>query len=200
VNSFILTSLLLGDKYNLQSLILQSVEEQMDIFKFSQKGDKGETSLLTGERVSKASLRPETYGTLDEASSTLGLVKAFTQNDKIRKMVQSVQEDLVTLGAELSCEAGKKNNYQIKSDQIVRLEKWIEELQDEVPLPRQFIYPGANAVSAAIDMARTIIRRAERRAISLREAGLVDRDEIHSYLNRLADFIFTLSRYAEKKG
>jgi cob(I)alamin adenosyltransferase len=168
-------------------------------FKFSQKGDKGETSLLSGERVSKASLRPETYGTLDEASSALGLVKAFTRNDKIKEMVGTVQEDLVTLGAELACEVGKPSSNRIDNDHILRLEKWIAELQKVVPLPRRFIHPGANEVSAAADLARTIIRRAERRAVAMREAALLDRGEVHAYLNRLADYLFVLARYAEKK-
>ena len=172
----------------------------MEIFKFSKKGDQGETSLLTGERVSKASLRPETYGTLDEASSALGLAKAFTKNDKIRQMIEGIQEDLLTLGAELAREGDTGEGHRIKSNQISRLEDWIEDLQEKVPLPRHFIYPGANAVSAAADLARTIIRRAERRAVTLREEGLVESEEVHSYLNRLADYLFVLARYAEEMG
>jgi cob(I)alamin adenosyltransferase len=172
----------------------------MEIFKFSKKGDQGKTSLLTGERVSKASLRPETYGTLDEASSALGLVKAFTRNKKIREMVESVQKDLLVLGAELSCESGKKKDCRIKRDRTLCLERWIEELQEEVPVPRHFIYPGENVVGAAVDLGRTIIRRAERRAVAMREEGLLDHEEVHSYLNRLADYLFVLARYAEEKG
>ncbi len=169
----------------------------MEPFKFSQKGDKGETSLLTGERVSKASLRPETYGTLDEAGSALGLVKAFTQNEKIKQMVEAVQKDLLTLGAELACEVGNKPAYQIQPDRAKCLEGWIESLQQVAPFPREFILPGANPVSAAADLSRTIVRRAERRAVALREAALLDHEEVHIYLNRLADFLFVLARYAE---
>jgi cob(I)alamin adenosyltransferase len=95
----------------------------MDTFRFSKKGDHGETSLLTGERVSKASLRPETYGTLDEASSALGLAKALTQNPQIRAFIEKVQEDLVILGAELACESGGKAPYQIDGKQTERLER-----------------------------------------------------------------------------
>ena len=149
----------------------------MEPFKFSQKGDRGETSLLSGERVSKASLRPETYGTLDEASSALGLVKAFAGDDRIREMVETVQKDLVTLGAELAYEVGKPAGHRIEPTHTQRLEQWIAELQEEVPLPRHFIYPGENAASAAADLARTIIRRAERRAVAMREAGLLHQDE-----------------------
>ncbi len=171
----------------------------MSVFTFSKKGDQGTTSLLNGERVSKASLRPEVYGTLDEASSNLGLAKVLTQNEKIREMIQTIQEDLLLLGAQLS-DTGSDPKYAITPEQTARLEKWITELQDEVPIPREFIFPGGSPASAVIDIARTIIRRAERRAAALRETGEVDFPEVHAYLNRLADFLFTLARYAEKRG
>lgn len=172
----------------------------MEIFTFSRKGDQGETSLLIGGRVSKASLRPEAYGTLDEASSTLGLSKVFTQDETIRRMIDTVQEDLLILGAELSCEDPYASSYIVQSEHMSRLEQWIEELQREVPLPRNFIFPGGNPASASLDLARTIIRRAERRVVAMREAGMVTRPEVHAYLNRLADFLFTLARYAEKRA
>ncbi len=171
----------------------------MDVFKFSRKGDEGQTSLLTGERVSKASLRPETYGTLDEASSALGIAKAATNNETIRQMVTTVQQDLMILGAELASE-GSEPSYSVDGDLTRRLEGWIERLQEEVPVPRHFILPGDNLVSAAIDLARTMVRRAERRAVAMREAGLLDHAEVHAYLNRLADFLFTLARYAAEHG
>jgi cob(I)alamin adenosyltransferase len=172
----------------------------VDVFVFSKKGDTGETSLLTGARVSKASLRPEAYGTLDEASSALGMAKAFTRKRSIKDMIAAVQEDLLVLGAELACEGQSQTNYQIEADRTQRLEQWIQTLQEEVPLPRKFILPGANSVSAAVDLSRTIIRRAERRCIALKESGQLDNPEVHAYLNRLGDFLFTLARYAEEKG
>ena len=172
----------------------------MDVFVFSKRGDSGETSLLTGERVSKASLRPEAYGTLDEASSALGMAKALAQNRAMKDMITAVQEDLLILGAELACEGEEQTTHRVEAKQAARLEQWIRELQEEVPLPRQFIFPGANAVSAAVDLSRTIIRRAERRCIALKESGQLDNPAVHAYLNRLGDFLFTLARYAEEKG
>lgn len=172
----------------------------MEVFKFSTRGDRGETSLLTGQRVSKASCRPEAYGTLDEASSVLGLVKVFTENEKIREMAASIQEDLVLVGAELSCEGAADAKYRIDNDRTSRLEEWIAALQDEVPLPRRFVYPGGNPPSAFLDLARTVIRRAERNIVAMRESGCEVRPELSSYMNRLADLLFTLARYAEKKG
>jgi cob(I)alamin adenosyltransferase len=167
------------------------------VMEFSKKGDQGETSLLTGERVSKASLRPETYGTLDEVSSALGLAKALTQDRTIREMITTIQQDLLILGAELASES-EQPSHRITADQIRRLEDWIARLQQDVPLGRQFILPGENVVSAAIDLARTIVRRAERRAAAMREAGLLSRSETSSYLNRVADFLFTLARHTEE--
>jgi len=170
-----------------------------DVFNFSKKGDQGTTSLLTGERVSKASLRPEAYGTLDEASSALGLAKVLTGNDTIREMILAIQEDLLMLGAQLS-DTVSNSKYAIGPERTERLESWIVQLQKEVSLPRQFIFPGGNPASASIDLARTIIRRAERRTMALKEAGELDSPEAHCYLNRLADFLFTLARYAEQKA
>ena len=172
----------------------------MGAFRFSKRGDQGETSLLSGQRVSKASLRPEAYGTLDEASSALGLAKVFTQSTKIQQMIGAVQEDLVVVGAELSWEGSENVKHVIEVEKTDTLERWIEELQSEVPVPQCFIYPGCNACSAALDLARTIVRRAERNVVALREAGSEVRPELHAYLNRLADFLFTLARYAEKEG
>lgn len=172
----------------------------MEVFTFSKKGDQGETSLLTGERVSKASLRPEAYGTLDEASSALGLAKVYTNNETMQKMIAAVQEDLVILGAELSCTEPTKASYSIGADRTQRLEKWIDQLQAEVPIPRQFIFPGTNPASAALDLSRTIVRRAERCVVALKEAGQLQSENPLSYLNRLADLLFTLARYAEKRS
>jgi len=170
----------------------------VEVFTFSKKGDGGETSLLTGERVSKGSLRPETYGTLDEASSVLGLAKAFSTNEKLREMIHRIQEDLLVLGAQLACTSPSASRWRVEDRHVAQLEEWIEALQREVPLPRQFVLPGANCASAALDVARTVIRRAERRAVGLKEAGLLEEPLVHAYLNRLADLLFTMARYAER--
>jgi cob(I)alamin adenosyltransferase len=171
----------------------------MNVFTFSKKGDQGKTSLLNGERVSKASLRLDAYGTLDEANSALGLAKSFTLNETILAMIQAVQEDLLMLGARLS-DTAPDSEYSIGTERIQRIEDWIVKIQEEVPMPHEFIYPGVNSVSASIDLARSIIRRAERLATALKEAGEIDCPEVHTYLNRLTDFLFILARYAGKRG
>jgi cob(I)alamin adenosyltransferase len=170
--------------------------------KFSRKGDGGETSLLGGQRVPKYDARPETYGTLDEASSALGVARAATKNPNIKEIILSVQKDLLTMGAELSSqpEEIQKLGLRIGAGDVQRLEKIIDELQENITLKNEFIYPGETIISAQIDMARTIIRRAERKAARLKADGLVNNVEIHKYLNRLADMLFVLARYEEQKG
>lgn len=168
--------------------------------KFSKKGDRGETSLLGGQRVPKYDPRPDTYGTLDEASSALGVARAMTENRKIKDIILDAQKDLLIMGAELSSlpEDIDKLAQRINEEDISRLEEIIDELQKDVELPKVFIYPGESVVSAQIDVARTIIRRSERKAARLREDGVIINDEINRYLNRLADMLFTLARFEEK--
>ena len=170
--------------------------------KFSTKGDGGETSLLGGQRVPKYDPRPETYGVLDEASSALGVAKATTKNQKIRDIILSVQKDLLIMGAELSSvpEDIQKLTRRIGEGDIKRLEEIIDELQKNITLKNEFIYPGETPVSAQIDVGRTIIRRAERKAAGLKNEGLLRNADINRYLNRLADMLFVLARYEEQKG
>lgn len=170
--------------------------------KFSKKGDSGETSLLGGQRVPKHDPRPETYGVLDEASSTLGVARASTNNPKIKDIILEVQKDLLVLGAELSTlpEDLSKLSRRINEADAKRIEEIIDDLQRHVKLKNEFIYPGETVVSATIDVARTVIRRAERKAAKLKSEDLVDNPYIHQYLNRLADMLFTLARYEEQKG
>jgi len=170
--------------------------------KFSIKGDAGETSLLGGQRVPKYDARPETYGTLDEASSALGVARAATKNQKIKGIILSVQKDLLTMGAELSSlpEDIQKLTRRIQGKDVARIEIIIDDLQENITLKNEFIYPGETVISAQIDVGRTIIRRAERRAAGLKDEGLLHNADIHKYLNRLADMLFVLARYEEQKG
>ena len=170
--------------------------------KFSTKGDKGETSLLGGQRVPKYDARPDTYGTLDEASSALGVARATTRNRKIKDVILGVQKDLLIMGAELSTltDDVQMLTRRIGEADVHRLEGFIDELQNEVQLKNEFIYPGETPVSAQIDVGRTIVRRAERKAARLKADGQIDNEDIHKYLNRLADMLFVLARYEEQKG
>ena len=129
--------------------------------KFSKKGDTGETSLLGGQRIPKFDPRPEAYGTLDEASSVLGVARGMTGNPRIKEIILQVQKDLLVMGAEMSTlpeDMGKLAQRIGKAD-VDRVEDLIDRLQEEVPFPREFVYPGKNAVSAQIDVGRTVIRQ-----------------------------------------
>lgn len=166
---------------------------------FSKKGDLGFTSLIGGERVSKADPRPETYGTIDEASSALGLARATALRPKTGPIILSIQKDLQILAAELATNPANsaKHPYSMNTAHVERLEKLIADLQKEITLPNEFILPGQTLSSAAIDLARTIVRRAERRAVYLFQEKIISNAQILAYLNRLADLLFTLARYEE---
>ena len=167
--------------------------------KFSKKGDRGFTSLMGGQRIAKSGPRPEAYGTLDEASSALGMAKATAKRSKTKEIILGIQKDLLTLGAELATiqEDVKKYPYQITVDHVDRIERLIEELQKDTELKQEFIFPGETLSSAAIDLSRTIVRRAERKAVRLFQEKVINNIEVLRFLNRLADLLFTLARYEE---
>ncbi|MCX5906678.1 MAG: cob(I)yrinic acid a,c-diamide adenosyltransferase [Deltaproteobacteria bacterium] len=170
-------------------------------FKFSKKGDRGYTSLLGGQRVLKSGPRPEAYGTLDEASSALGIARATAKGVKTREALLGIQKDLLVLGTELSTaeEDPAKFPSRITGDHVDHLEQVIDDLQQGVQLKPEFILPGETLASAAIDLGRTIIRRAERRTVRLMQGKMIENPEVLRYLNRLADLLFTLARYEENQ-
>jgi len=169
---------------------------------FNKKGDKGETSLLYGMRVAKCDARCEAYGTVDEAVSALGLAKNFCQPD-IKDILSSLQQDLFIVGAEL---ATPPEHYSelvakgkaVQSEMVQRLEDLIDYFEAKVDMPCEFIIPGACKSSASLDVARTVLRRAERRVVALKETGQAVNEEVLKYLNRLADLVFTLARYQDE--
>ena len=171
---------------------------------FNKKGDKGETSLLYGARVAKCDDRCEAYGTIDEAVSMLGLAKNFCQPE-VKDIVSGLQRDLFIVGTELATpqerysELAAKGKV-VKPEMVQRLEDLIEDFEAKIEMPHEFIIPGACVSAAALDVARTIIRRAERRAVAFKQSGQFVNEEILKYLNRLADLVFTLARYQEKVG
>jgi cob(I)alamin adenosyltransferase len=169
--------------------------------KFSSKGDRGTTSLLGGQRVSKSGPRPEAYGTLDEATSALGLAKASAVKEKTKEIIIRIQQDLMVLGAELATapEDLSPSSCRITSEHGDYLERLIDELQAQVEIKNEFILPGGTVAGAAIDLARAIIRRAERKAVRLFQEKIIANGEILRFLNRLADLLFVLARFEEKQ-
>jgi cob(I)alamin adenosyltransferase len=169
---------------------------------FNKRGDEGETSLFLGPRVPKSDAHCEAYGTIDEAVSALGLSRSLSAKPKVRSMLLAAQKDLFVLAAELATPPQSHDQlarkYPVITDgDVQRLEGLIEEMEKTVRMPESFVVPGDSPASAAIHVARAMVRRAERRVVGLREAGQVPNPEVLRYLNRLADFLFTLSLYEE---
>jgi len=165
-------------------------------------GDTGYTGLLGAERVAKYDPRPDTFGTVDEATSALGLARAMTQDQKVKDIIYHVQQELYLLMGELATtpEVYEKMGLRMTIEHVQGLEKVEEQLKQEVEIPNKFIIPGDTLAGAALDLARTIIRRAERMAVKLLHDGVIQNGEVVRYLNRLSDMIFILARYIEVKS
>ena len=158
---------------------------------YTKTGDKGETSLANGERISKADARIEAYGTVDELNSWVGLLRAGMQKEgfedkELQAELQWIQNKLFNLGAELSQAPGEW----ISVSDVQQVEKWIDTLQAEVPKQRAFILPSGNETMTRCHVCRTICRRAERRMIAL---GC--QDEAMQLMNRISDYLFVFARY-----
>ena len=169
---------------------------------FNKKGDSGTTSLLFSGRVPKSDLHCEAYGTIDEAISSLGMSRNLVKKSKTREIILKVQEELFDVNAELATKPENYENFAARfkpiTDKMVNeLEDIIDEIQAEIEMPRAFVIPGSNMASASIDVSRAIVRRAERRVVTLKEKGEIRNEAILQYLNRLADLLFTLAKYEE---
>ncbi len=165
-------------------------------------GDTGYTGLLGEQRVPKYDRRPDTFGTVDEATSALGLARAVAQDPKIKEIIYRIQQELYLLMAELATplENYEKMGFRMTAEHVQRLEQEEESLKREVEIPNKFIIPGDTLDGAALDLARTIIRRAERMAVKLLHDGVIANGEVVRYLNRLSDLVFILARYIEVKS
>src|SRR3712207_2563333 len=162
-------------------------------------GDEGYTDLLGPERVAKYDLRPETYGTIDEATSTLGLARALSTQERVREVLRHVQHDLYLLMAEVATPLAQleKLPYRITPEQAGWIDATIQELEGEITLPKQFVLPGATPPSGAIDRGRPIVRRAEPPAAPLVQEGHMPPGRVLRSLNRLSSLLFLLARYEE---
>ncbi len=171
------------------------------MMEFSKKGDRGFTSLIGGQRVPKSGPRPEAYGTLDEATSALGLAKASASKEKTREIITRIQKDLLVLGAELATAPEDRERFpcRIAAENADSLERLITELQETVEIKKEFILPGETLSGAAMDLSRAMIRRAERKAVFLFQEKIIENGEILRFLNRLADLLFVLARFEEKR-
>ena len=174
---------------------------------YTKTGDDGTTGLGDGERVRKDGARVSAYGTIDEANAAIGMARIHlaAADSAVDAMLLRIQNDLFDLGADLCVpDRGKKLEYEplrITEGQVARLEREIDELNSELSPLRSFVLPGGAAAAAALHVARTVTRRAERLIVEL----MADRQEPVSkptltYVNRLSDFLFVASRYVNDKG
>lgn len=171
---------------------------------YTKTGDTGETGLLFGGRVSKSDIRCEAYGTIDEAVSTLGLARSLSKNQYVIKIIKNIQQELFIVGSELATDISKyenlKKNFKVVThDMVLNLEKMIDSIGEAVELPRAFVIPGASSASSALDIARSILRRAERIVVKIKEDYTLLNPAVLKYLNRLEDLLFMLARYEDKE-
>lgn len=166
---------------------------------YTKTGDRGETGLFNGSRVSKASLRVEAYGDVDELNALLGVVLAFIRNDdELCTCLLDIQRDLFVIGAHLAdpsarVEAKRGDKASLAEDKVTQLEHWIDRWEESLPPLRQFILPGGSKGGATLHHARTVCRRAERRIVALSQQADIA-PLLITYMNRLSDFLFVAAR------
>jgi cob(I)alamin adenosyltransferase len=171
---------------------------------YTRKGDDGSTGLWYGGRVAKSDMRPEAYGSLDEAASELGLCRvAARDNQELYDDILRIQNELFIAGAELATAPEAAERLQagiskVTTEMIERLESDIDRYMERVDLPPKFVIPGGTELSARLDVARTAVRRAERRVSAMRESGQLPDDTVLRYLNRASDAIYAMARFADE--
>ena len=162
---------------------------------YTKTGDDGMTGLFGGGRVKKASSRVDAYGTVDELNSVLGVARATGLGAPAEKILAQAQVDLFTVGAELACVPGKEESLGMRlidPSDAETLEKAIDAAEAGLPPLKNFVLPGGTAQAAALHLARTVCRRAERSVLAMDDSE--PRREVVVYLNRLSDLLFTLAR------
>lgn len=166
---------------------------------YTKVGDEGLTSLWGGKRVSKASLRIDAYGTIDELNVHIGLIRSVIKEKNQITLLEEVQRMLFTFGAHLAADPDKKGLKlpKINNEQVLDIEKSIDHMEDKLPQLTSFILPGGDLEVSYCHLGRVVCRRAERMVIALNDESEVN-PAIIIYLNRLSDYLFVLSRYVAK--
>lgn len=169
---------------------------------YTRSGDRGETSLLGGERVSKADPRVEAYGAVDELNSFLGLARAKVPREELARYLEALQAALFQVGAELATARPEDPKLaahvpHVTKSQVEEVEAWIDRLDAELPPLRNFVLPGGSEAGALLHLARAVCRRAERRVVALAQQQPVN-PEVLRFLNRLGDFLFVAARWVNQ--
>lgn len=165
---------------------------------YTKTGDLGQTGLIGGTKVPKSHLRIESYGTIDELNSHIGLVNDHLTNAHSKKILKEIQDRLFTIGASLACDPEKEPKMKIpdlKEEDILLLEKEMDKMDEVLPTMKSFILPGGHVAVSAIHIARCVCRRAERICVNMKEHELYIEPIVIKYINRLSDYLFVLARY-----
>ena len=165
---------------------------------YTKTGDLGKTSLIGGTKVSKSNVRIETYGTIDELNSWIGLVNDHCNDEQLKNILKEIQDRLFTIGSSLACDPDKEQKLKIPDlteQDITLLEKEIDMMNVALPEMKNFILPGGHVAVSTTHIARCVCRRAERWCVNMQEQNLFIDPLIIKYLNRLSDYLFILARY-----
>lgn len=165
---------------------------------YTKTGDLGKTSLIGGTKVPKSHLRIETYGTVDELNSHIGLVSDLISDQHSKDILKEIQDRLFTIGSSLACDPEKEPLMKmpdLKESDIVLLEKEIDAMNDVLPPMKFFVLPGGHVAISTAHVTRCVCRRAERLCVNMQEHELFVDPLVIKYLNRLSDYLFVLSRY-----
>lgn len=167
---------------------------------YTRRGDLGETDLL-GERVTKEDPRIELIGELDETTSFLGLARSLVSSERVAGYIVDLQRDLYRVMADLAFVTDTRPpGYETSQEWVDKVEHLTDALTAEVEMPRQFVLPGGTQPSAALDVARAVVRRAERQSVHLYRTGVIENEFIVAYLNRLSSLLFVLARLVESES
>lgn len=169
---------------------------------YTKTGDKGKTSLIGGTKVPKSHLRIESYGTIDELNSYIGLLHDYLSRDLPDNILREIQDRLFTIGSSLACDPAKEPKMKIpdlKEEDVLLLEKEIDRMNKSLPEMKSFILPGGNIIVSTAHITRCVCRRAERICVHIQEEKLFIEPIIIKYLNRLSDYLFVLSRFIARK-
>jgi cob(I)alamin adenosyltransferase len=165
---------------------------------YTKTGDKGTTSLIGGTKISKAHIRIETYGTVDELNSWIGLVNDQLKHKHSNKILKEIQDRLFTIGSSLACDPEKETKMKIPDlheTDVELLEKEIDRMNEKMPPMKSFILPGGHMAVSSAHVARCVCRRCERLCVSLQEQNMFVDPLVIKYLNRLSDYLFVLARF-----
>lgn len=165
---------------------------------YTKSGDLGNTSLIGGTRIPKSHIRIETYGTIDELNSYIGLVSDNSADEHAKKILKEIQDRLFTVGSSLACDPEKEPRMKIpdlNEDDITLLEKEMDAMNDILPPMKFFILPGGHVSVSSIHIARCVCRRAERLCVHMQQDDLFVEPLVIKYINRLSDYLFVLARF-----